>query len=177
MFRTLHSKLLITLLTSGLVFSLPMMAQAGLYKYVDEDGNVVYSQTPPTSGDYKSVKIPKESRKQKLTSEQREAKRQKARESILGTKTGDEAGKEGADKSGGATGPTAKSKEDKLIRDEAKKNRDERKKLCAQAREAKRKLEVYRRFRDEKGNVIRYSDEERAKRLKNANEAVKQFCS
>lgn len=175
MFRNIHSKLFVAILTAGFTFGLPIASQAGLYKYVDENGNVVYSQTPPPSGDYKSVKLPKESRKQKLTAEEREAKRKKAREAILGKEQEDENADSGT-KSSSPTGPSADEKESKLVKDEARKNKKERQELCKRARENKRKLEVYRRFRDEDGKVVRFSDEERAKRLKSANDAIKQFC-
>lgn len=147
-------------------------AHAGMYKYIDEDGNVSYSQTPPPSGDYKSIKLPKEATRSHLTKKERDAARQKSRDSIMG-KTID--GEDPASDTRAGANPD--KAEEKLVRDEARKNKNERKDLCKQARESKNKLEVYRRFRDKDGNVIRYSDEERAKRLSNANEAIKQFCS
>jgi len=147
--------------------------QAGMYKYVDEDGNVTYSQTPPSTGDYKSIKLPKEATRSGLSKEERDAARQKSRDAIMGkTIDGDD-----TDSEAKADGGDPSKKEEKLVKDETKKNKDERSRLCKQARESKTNLEIYRRFKDKDGNVVRYSDEERAKRLKNANEAIKQFCS
>ncbi len=166
MFTQLTNKMQIISMCLLLSAWLPFSVQAGLYKSVDENGNVVYSQTPPASGDYQAIKIPKHARKQPLSSEESAAKRQKAREAVLG--------KEAANAKVGEE--TAAKKEEKLIKKESNKNIAERNKRCQQAREAKNKLEVFRRFRDKDGNVVRYSDEERATMLKNANDAIRQFC-
>lgn len=46
------------IVTAACLVLITVSAQAALYKYTDEEGNVVYSQSPPESGEAKEIKPP-----------------------------------------------------------------------------------------------------------------------
>ena len=134
----------------------PALCFSAMYKYKDEKGNWVYSQHPPTSGEFESIKARKETRSSKLSSEARSEKVKKARESVIGK-------------------PEDKAEKDKVAKESAK-NANKRKENCAQSKKTLEALQIYRRFKDKDGNVTRMADDERAKRIKSAKENIKQFC-
>ena len=125
---------------------------AGLYKYVDEKGNVTYSQTPPENGQYEYMKTPR-SKPASSASKTREDFREKI----------NQAGEE-------------RKKEEDLQKEMAK-NEELRKQNCEQAKKNLQTYTVYRRIRDEKGNVTRLDDKEREARIKENQQAIKDFCN
>ncbi len=134
----------------------PISAFSGMYKYQDESGTWVYSQQPPATGEYETIRGPKETRSSKLPKEAREEKIKKARKAILGD-------------------PAEKTKKDKVAKETAK-NADKRTKACAQSKKALESLQVYRRFLDKDGNATIMDNDVRAKRIKNAKINIQQFC-
>ena len=134
----------------------PTLCFSAMYKYKDEKGIWVYSQHPPASGEYTTIKGPKETRSSKLSKEASAAKVKKARESVIGK-------------------PEDKAEKDKVAKENAK-NADIRKSNCEKSRKGLQSLQVYRRFKDKDGNVTRMSDDERNRRIKIAQENIKQFC-
>jgi len=134
----------------------PTLCFSAMYKYKDEKGNWVYSQHPPASGEYETLKARKETRSSKLSKEASSEKIKKARESVIGK-------------------PEDKAEKDKVEKETAK-NADKRKEACEKSKKGLEALQIYRRFKDKDGNVTRMSDDERAKRIKNAKENIKQFC-
>jgi len=139
-----------------LILSAPILSHAAMYKYQDAQGNWVYSQHPPADGDFKTIKPDKKSRSSRLSSEERDAKVKKARESVIGT--------------------PEDNKEKSKVAAESAKNADLRKESCAKSKEALTALQVYRRFTDKDGKTIRLDDDERAKRIQSAKDNIKQFC-
>lgn len=145
-----------TLLTL-LLFMTPLLSFAAMYKYQDAQGNWAYSQHPPVSGEYEAIKAKKAPRSSNITEESRVEKVKKARESVIGT-------------------PADKKAQDKVAKETAK-NTAKRKDACEKSKKGLESLQVYRRFKDKDGNVTTMDDNERAKRIKNAQENIKQFCN
>ncbi|MCG6886133.1 MAG: DUF4124 domain-containing protein [Proteobacteria bacterium] len=149
--NSLHA-LIVTSLLTGL--SLPV-AHADTYKWLDETGNVVYSQTPPPDGTaYETLKTIKPSHNSptpvpapetskpvadlKQRTDQRAAEQKKSAE---------------------------KAKEEEL-----------RAKNC---QAANKNLEVYTRYkriRKEDGEVVRIPDDVRAQKIEEYKKAVKEYC-
>ncbi len=146
-FKTLA--VLMLLLTPGLCFS-------GMYKYKDEHGNWVYSQQPPASGEYKTLRGPKETRSSVLTKDARDAKLKKARKAVLGD-------------------PKENAKKTKIAKETAK-NAAKREDLCRQSKKSLGELQIYRRFKDKNGNVTRMDDNVRATKIKKTKTNIQQFC-
>ena len=146
----MNSPLRLALVIAGLI--LAPAAFAGLYKYVDDNGNVTYSQTPPESGQYEYMKTPgpKPASPAART-------RDSYRESI------NQAAEE--------------RKKDEKVQEEMAKNEEIRKQNCEQAKKNLQAYTVYRHIRDEKGNVQRLDDKERAARIKENQQAIKDFCN
>lgn len=126
---------------------------APMYKWTDSEGNVQYTQTPPPKGSFQKLTPPPAP-----TSSPAEDKAQPA----------------------AAATPDAKEEgADATAQEEA-----ERKKLEAAAAKhncdvARKNLEIYTAFRrvmNDKGEVVVLSDEERAAKLKEANDMIKQHC-
>lgn len=125
---------------------------ATMYKWTDEEGNVQYTQTPPSKGSF-----------QKMTPPPAPTSSPAADKAEAPT-TAPEAKEEGAD----AT-----------AQEEA-----ERKKLEAAAAKhncevARKNLEIYTAFRrvmNDKGEVVVLSDEERAAKIKEANDMIERYC-
>ncbi len=129
------------LLTTG--FS----AAAGLYKWVDANGNVQYSQDPPPQGKFESIAPPAP-----------------AAESTPSGQTSEQAQPD-------ATKPPP-AVEDTTAKQEATIN-----KMNCEA--GRKNLDVYnrhRRFVDEKGDVVTLDDNERAAKIKEAQEMIKKYC-
>lgn len=141
-----------------LLSCLSMSAQAGLNKWVDENGNVHYSDSPPMDAKVESVRNVsgkgQESAPVDYSSKsysQREAELNKARQE-------------------------KKAASEKSAREAAQ--QQERKQNCAGARENLRALESGTRLvtYDENGEKRFLDDADRAKRLNSAREAVKANC-
>lgn len=149
-------RLLVLQLVPLFILTAPRLSHSAMYKYQDEQGMWVYSQHPPASGDFTIIKAQKQSRSSTLDSEARKAKVNKARESVLG--------KPGNKKT--------QSKSDKeTVLNEAK-----RRDICEKSRRGLSALQIYRRFMDENGNVTYMEEDERARRIKNAQANIDQFC-
>lgn len=145
-------KLLNLCIGSALILGFAGIATAGMYKWTDKNGTVHYSQQPPSDGNYETMHVDTQSPD--------------------GSETG----------SGSQSGPTYSAPDtsnnggsDAIKQTEAK-AAAQREKNCAQAKKALETYTVYRRLRDKSGKVIRLSDTERAKRIQQAKDAIKEFC-
>ncbi len=126
------------------LFIFTSSASAGLYKWVDGDGNVHYSQKPPRDKQYKRLKAP--------------APAPETTQPLY--------------KSTKKTDKTAKT-----LAAESAKNQKLRETNCTNAKEHLNKYTLYRRFRDKDGNVTTVNDNERAKQIKEAKQAINDFCN
>ncbi|MDH3947852.1 MAG: DUF4124 domain-containing protein [Gammaproteobacteria bacterium] len=139
---------------TSLLFCLIMVsANAATYKWLDENGNVVYSQQPPEEGPYETIKTKKyppastRSTPPPSTSFTTEVK-QEAEESELDSK----------------------------VQQEAAKSEQMRADNCKAAKNNLETYTVYRRIKNDQGEIIRLDDNERAKRIQEAKDAIKEFC-
>jgi len=138
------------LLGTGLLAASTAGFAATMYKWIDSEGNVQYTQTPPPKGSFETMAPPP-------------APATPAPES-----------------STPQTAEPASSKED----DEAAKQDDERKRLEASVAKhncetARKNLEIYtafRRVKGDKGEIITLGDDERAAKIKQANEMIEKYC-
>ena len=141
------------IIITSLLFSLIMFSANGAtYKWLDENGNVVYSQQPPEGRPYETVKTKKPS----TTS-----LRPTPAESSFMTEKQKE---------------SEEAKRDSDIQQEVAKAEKMRAQNCEAARH---NLEVYTAFRrttNEKGEVVRMDDNERAAGIQQAKDAIKEFC-
>jgi len=149
----------LALILASLLLSLFMSGSAyagSMYKWVNESGNVVYSQHPPAEGiKYERIKTINPSRSSpKATAP---ASSLSAKESILK----DQAAREERD----------------LLKKEMDKNAAERAKNCKLARDRLRFFQVQRRWKDKDGNIVSMEDDERLQKLDEAKQQVTDFCS
>lgn len=139
---------------SSLLFSLTLVtASAATYKWVDESGNVVYSQTPPDSGPYEKIKTKKPSSftpPSKPTPPQAE-KAKKEIEAIEQQLEGE-------------------------LQQETAKIEQIRAENCKAARYNLEAYTVTPRIRTETGEVVRLDDNERARLIQEAKDNIKEFC-
>ena len=136
---------------------LPAAAQAATYKWVDAEGNITYSQTPPPSGDYERISGAARGGPGSSTSGEQEM--QRLRDSVADIDAQSE--------------ETRKREE---VERTIAENEEIRKQNCEAAR---RNLEIYttfRRFRDKDGNVTRLPEEERLQRLEEARTQIETYC-
>jgi len=145
-------KLSIKLTITLLCLFISATAFAKLYKSVDADGNVTYSQSPPETGNYETIKV----KKYKPVTPDASQRSLKAIQSI----------KQGADA----------RKENDLVKNELKKNSKIQEENCNIAKKNLRLFTVYKRLKNEKGEYYRVPDDERERRIKAAKENIKQFC-
>lgn len=132
----------------ALLFSITSLSQAGIYKWVDEQGNVHYSQKRPQDKQYERIKAP--------ASAPADAQSPYA--------TSKESDKEGDKK-----GSTADS--------ESAKNAELRRKNCEAAKKNLQIYQVYNRVKDDKGNYIRLDDNDRARLIEQNKQAIEEFCN
>lgn len=139
----------------GMLFSLLLTSPTAYatYKWIDEDGNVVYSQRPPPEGQYESIRV-KPSKPSKRSP--KESKSTKGSEWLKNS--------------------TDKRKGNRKIEAEEKKNNELRKKNCAKARKQLEIYTVYSRVKDDKGNFRRITDNERRAGQSEAKQAIREFC-
>ena len=139
---------------TSLFLSLIMVvsANANSYKWLDENGNVVYSQQPPAEGPYETIKTtkpsPAASRSTPAPSSFTTEKKQEAEERELDSK----------------------------VQQEAAKSEQLRAENCKAAKHNLETYTVYRRIKNDQGEIIRLDDNERAKRIQEAKDAIKEFC-
>ena len=132
----------ILLLAAMMIFT--SSAFAGLYKWVDDEGNVHYSQKRPQNQQFKRLKEPAP-----------------APDDSKPLYQSNETPVKDKDTAANETAKNEKARADKC--DNAKKN------LSA--------YQVYRRIRDKDGNVKVIDDNERAKKIAQAKQAIDDFCN
>ena len=125
---------------------------AGTYKWVDKDGNVVYSQHPPPEGQYEAIRVKPAPRDSSAADNTRESSKQFLENA------------------------TTQRKNDAKVKAELKKMQELRKKNCATAKKQLEFYTVYRRKKDKSGEYVRITDDEREAGLKEAKQAIKDFC-
>jgi len=143
------------ILITSLLLSLIMMASANAdtYKWLDENGNVVYSQQPPPEGPYEIIKTTK--------SPPASSRSAPPPPSSFTTDVKQE----------------AKERElDSKVQQEAAKSQQMRAENCKAAKHNLETYTVYRRIKNDQGEIIRLDDNERAKRIQEAKDAIKEFC-
>ena len=130
---------------TSLLFSLIMAsASAATYKWVDENGNVVYSQQPPREGPYETIKTKKPSSVSLQPTP--------AQSSFM-------AGKEKE---------AEEAKKDNTVQQEVAKGEAARAENCKAAKHNLEAYTAFRRVRNEKGEVVMLDDDVRAKRIEEA---------
>lgn len=120
------------------------IASAGLYKWVDNDGNVHYSQKPPQDKQYIRLKAPAPAPE--------EAKPLYKNTNVQNNTT------------------------NKTTKTETAKNEEIRASNCKKAKQNLSSYQRSRRVRDIDGNVITIDDNERAKQIREAKQAISDFC-
>ncbi len=135
----------------GLVVSTGV--SAGTYKWVDKDGNVVYSQHPPAEGQYEAIRVKPEPRNTPAPAGK---------------------GKEGSQHF--LEKANSQRKDDAKLKAELKKTQELRKKNCETAKKQLEFYTVYRRKKDQSGEYVRITDAEKDAGLKEAKQAIKDFC-
>jgi hypothetical protein len=139
---------------TSLMLSLMLLApaNAATYKWLDENGNVVYSQQPPEEGPYETIK----------------------------TKTSPSNSYSTPPPASSFTAEVEKDQEernlDRKVEQEAAKSAQLRADNCKAAKHNLETYTVYRRIKNDQGEVIRLDDNERAKRIQEAKDAIKEFC-
>jgi len=142
---------------SFLIFSLTatsVWANSVSYKWLDDDGNIVYSQTPPRDRQYETLRTKSTSGNSSSRSSRKESAAVKSLEE----------------------GAAARKEKEK----EAQKEADIEKKRAAECEKAKKNVEtftIYRRVQKTDGSVVRLDDNERARLLKQAQDDVENFCN
>lgn len=141
----------------GLLFCVGVLSSVQadvIYKWVDAQGNVVYSQMPPETGDYQILNTPSSSPANSAETES---------QSTMAPTTS----------AGSAEQPEQKVDPDKL----AAKSAEIRQKNCEAAKKNLEVYTVYRRIRKEDGSVVRLDDNERQKRIDEAKKQIEEFCN
>lgn len=126
---------------------------AGTYKWVDEKGNVHYSQQPPAGSNYERMKI------------------DKSRPAY------NEPTQDAAPKAAPNPKPATSSSTSTVIKEEIAKNKEIREKNCEAAKKNLEVYTVYKRYRDKDGNVIRMDDNERLKKIEESKQNIAEFCN
>lgn len=138
---------------TSLLFSLIMVsANAGTYKWLDENGNVVYSQQPPEGRPYETVKT-----------------RKPSSVSLQPTPA----------QSSFETEVKQKDEERELenkVQQAAAKSEQLRAENCKAAKNNLETYTVYRRIKNDQGEIIRLDDNERARLIQESKDAIKEFC-
>ncbi len=140
------------LLLALLLLAAPLHAVT--YKWVDENGTVVYSQSRPPAGvPYETIDtgrprppaaVPKKKPASSFLEQVEQEKKARAKE--------------------------------QLIRQDMQKSEELRRKNCEAARKDLEAYTAFRRFRKPDGSVVRLDDEERLKKIEEAKQAIKDFC-
>lgn len=151
-FKSLLTRMVLTLF----ILMAASPSYSAMYKYQDEKGEWVYSQHPPADGDFTTIKAQKQSRSSRIGNDARKAKIDKARESVIGKQD---------DKQGQSR-----------VEQETAKNDTKRQDICDKSTRGLEALQIYSRFKDKDGNVTFMDDKERARRIKNAQANIEQFC-
>lgn len=137
------------LLVLGLLPNGPLIA--GTYKWIDENGNVVYSQNPPPKGKYEAIRI-KPAPRNSSTNNNSAQDSQFLKE---------------ADK---------RREDDKKLQAETRNSEKIRQENCQSAKKQFEFYTVYRRMKGKDGEYHVITDDEREKKLQQARQAIKDFC-
>ena len=134
-----------TIMWSTAVFA----ASTNTYKWVDENGNVHYSQRPPPGSNYEKMKVKTPSSSSATQSPASDQSEQKA-----GTS----------------------SKSGNVVENEVAKNQEIRRQNCEAAKKNLQAYTIYKRVRKPDGTVVRLEDQERARLIEESKAAIKEFC-
>lgn len=135
------------------------LAQAAVYKWVDKDGNVVYSQRPPPSGQqYDKPKVG--SKNSRYPNEAESAPDATDNGSPAATSPGAGDGKDAS----------------KIIADSLAKSAETRRKNCDAAKTNLEIYTTYKRVKDKDGNVIRLDDNVRSAKIEEMKKNIQEFC-
>lgn len=138
------------ILGAGLLAASASGLAATMYKWTDSEGNVHYSQNPPPQGGFQKMAPPPPP-----AAPAPEAAPPQAAE------------------------PAAKQPADGAAQEEAERKRLEASVAKHNCETARKNLEIYTAFRrvmNDKGEIIILSDEERAAKIKEANEMIQKYC-
>jgi hypothetical protein len=151
------------LLTISLLALTPILAQAAIYKWVDEDGNVQYSAEKPQNADAEKIRVTTQPPVDRSTYNRPGKDDAKTDDSSAAEATGDK-DKTPAEKRKDAA---KKAESDKL-----------KKEMCDEARQTLATIENNARVRieDSQGNVNYLSEAEVAARKKSEQERVNKYC-
>lgn len=142
-----------TLFIAGLSLLISTTAQAGMYKWTDEQGNVHYSQQPPRDKQYEKMKVDKAPRSANTPSESTSA-------------TG----------SGNGGTSSGQNPESKTVEDEISKNAAVRSQNCEAAKKNLQVYQIYRRVKGEDGKIRVVSEKEREEQIQRSKDAIREFC-
>lgn len=151
------------LVTISLLALTPILAQAAIYKWVDEDGNVQYSAEKPQNTEAEKMRVTTQPPVDRSTYRRPGKDDGKADDSkVAGTK--DDKDKTPAEKRQDAA---KKAESDKL-----------KKEMCDEARQTLATIENNARVRieDSEGNISYLSEAEVAARKKSEQERVNKYC-
>lgn len=140
----------VLLLGAGLLAASATGLAATMYKWTDSEGNVQYTQTPPPKGDFQKMAPPP-------------APATPAPESAAPL----------------AAEPAADQAGDTAAQEEAERKRLEASVAKHNCETARKNLEIYTAFRrvvNDKGEIVTMSDDERAAKIKEANEMIQKYC-
>jgi hypothetical protein len=139
----------------GSLLCLATPAMAKLYKWVDENGVTQYTQTPPPKGDFSQVKPPP---KPAVDPQQAQSEMEKRLEAFQQRRDDAAKSKTEADKQ-------AAEQSEKAVK-------------CEKARKNLAFLESHPRIRttDKGGNATLLPEEKRQEKIKQANDAIKEYC-
>ena len=138
------------LLGTGLLAASATGLAATMYKWTDSEGNVQYTQTPPPKGDFQKLAPPPPPATPVAEPESTKPAATPADEAAA------EAAKEEAERK-------------KLEASVAKHN-------CETARKNREIYTSFRRVMNDKGEIVMLSDDERAAKLKEANDMIEKYC-
>lgn len=140
----------VLLLGAGLLAASATGLAATMYKWTDSEGNVQYTQTPPPRGGFQKMAPPP----------------------APATPAPDTAPAQAGE-------PAAEQPKDTAAQEEAERKRLEASVAKHNCNTARKNLEIYTSFRrvvDDRGEIVPLSDDERAAKIKEANEMIKKYC-
>jgi hypothetical protein len=155
-FPAIHKLMFPIALMIGLAGA-PLVGHAEIYKWVDQDNQIQYTQTPPPTG-IASVRIESGSHADEGSPR-------------AGNSTLDERLKDSAERQQEADAAAARAEKEAEIARIIKAN-------CAAARNNLEQLNRNGqiRYRDSEGRVLRLSDEERARRIEESKMQIEEYC-
>lgn len=137
---------------TGLILALALPLHAATYKWVDAEGRVVYSQSPPADVEYQVINTGG------------------ARYSTADSTEAEESGATIPD-AGPASGDPEQEIEEIAAQSEAIRQQN-----CQAAKQNLQTYQTYRRVRDDAGNVTTLTDTERQAKIEEAKQMIADFC-